>query len=147
MPMQRDLYPPDWEAIALAKRNSTDWKCEHCGKECRRPGESPLEFMERIATNRLSECPVVREYTEYPRRFTLTVGHLDQNPQNNAPENLAALCAPCHLRHDHPHRLANRRRKQERQGQLSLLHSNVHPDPAGHGKDRKAIQHPIGGLE
>lgn len=148
MPMQRDLYPPNWEAISLAKRNSTDWKCEHCGKECCRPGESPLEFMERIATNRLSECPVVREYIEHPRRFTLTVAHLDQDPQNNDASNLAALCAPCHLIHDHPYRLANSHRKRERQGQLSLLHPNVHLEPAGHGKDRRAIQHPItGGFE
>lgn len=147
MPMQRENYPPDWEEIALAKKNSTDWKCEPCGKQCRRPGESPLDFTERIQTNRISECPVVREYLEHPRRWTLTAAHLDQNPQNNHPSNLAALCAPCHLKHDRPHRLANSRRKRERQGQLNLLHPNVHPEPAGHRKDPKAVQHPIGGLE
>lgn len=29
--------------------------------------------------------------------------HLDHNPANNADDNLAALCARCHLIHDAPH--------------------------------------------
>jgi hypothetical protein len=30
----------------------------------------------------------------YPQRFCLTVAHLDQDPGNNDPANLRALCAP-----------------------------------------------------
>lgn len=30
----------------------------------------------------------------------LTVAHLDQQPENNDPENLRALCQRCHLAHD-----------------------------------------------
>ena len=32
MPMQRNLYPDNWEQIALAKKVDADWKCEKC--EC-----------------------------------------------------------------------------------------------------------------
>jgi hypothetical protein len=33
----------------------------------------------------------------------LTVAHLDHDPANCAPDNLRALCAPCHLRYDAQH--------------------------------------------
>jgi hypothetical protein len=32
----------------------------------------------------------------------LEVAHLDQNPRNDAEENLAGLCGTCHKRHDYP---------------------------------------------
>jgi hypothetical protein len=51
----------------------------------------------------------------------LTVAHLNQDPSDNDPTNLRALCAPCHLRHDAPYRSANGQAKRERDGQLSLL--------------------------
>jgi hypothetical protein len=34
-----------------------------------------------------------------PRR--IEVAHLDQNPANDAEENLAGLCHSCHARHDY----------------------------------------------
>lgn len=120
MTMQRENYPPDWEAIALAKKDSADWHCEHCGRPCRRPGQRWLDF-----ANEVAEYGYSSEFDK-PQRFTLTVAHLDQNPQNNEPSNLAALCAPCHLKHDRPYRLYNRRRKRERQGQLNLLEGQSH---------------------
>ncbi|WP_052051082.1 hypothetical protein [Leptolyngbya sp. KIOST-1] len=58
---------------------------------------------------------------DHPGRFTLTAAHLDQNPGNNDPANLAALCSPCHLRHDTPHRPGNRQRKRKYFGQMPLL--------------------------
>ncbi|NJM78270.1 MAG: HNH endonuclease [Acaryochloridaceae cyanobacterium RU_4_10] len=56
-----------------------------------------------------------------PKRFLLTVAHLDQDPSNNSPDNLKALCAPCHLRFDARFRGSNRMRKLERKGQLNLF--------------------------
>lgn len=32
MPMNRRLYPDDWEEIALAVKDEADWKCEGCGR-------------------------------------------------------------------------------------------------------------------
>lgn len=84
------------------------------------PGENLSDFTERIATGKLSECPVVAECLETPQRFTLTVAHLDQNPMNDEPANLKALCAPCHLNHDRDYLNHNKLRKRERNGQLTL---------------------------
>lgn len=37
----------------------------------------------------------------------LTCAHLDQQPENNDPENLRALCQRCHNTHDSEHRQRN----------------------------------------
>jgi hypothetical protein len=44
MPMQRDLYPEDWSAIATRIKDEVNWECEDCGKRCRRPGESSADY-------------------------------------------------------------------------------------------------------
>jgi hypothetical protein len=36
-------------------------------------------------------------------RLWLSTAHLDSNPANNDPANLAALCPVCHLNHDRPY--------------------------------------------
>lgn len=51
MPMERERYPADWQRIALAKKEAVGWRCERCGKQCRRPGE-PFDA-----------CKNCREYT------------------------------------------------------------------------------------
>lgn len=90
MPMEREKYPRDWEKIAAEKKESVGWKCEKCGKQCRRPGEA-------FDTH----------------RNTLTVAHLNHNPADIRPENLCAMCAPCHLRYDAQHHAETRRRKKD----------------------------------
>ena len=89
MPMERELYPPEWEAIAAAIKARTGWKCEQCGKQCRKPGE-----------------------VFDTHKNTLTVAHLDHNPANCSPDNLRAMCAPCHLRYDAKHHAETRKRKR-----------------------------------
>jgi 5-methylcytosine-specific restriction endonuclease McrA len=79
MPMDRAKYPADWDSIAEAIKTSADWSCESCGAECRRPGE-PFDS----------------------HRRTLTVAHINHVESDCRPENLVALCAPCHLRYDAP---------------------------------------------
>ena len=74
MPMRKELYPADWKEIAARKKESVDWVCEDCGKQCRKPGE-PFDTHKR----------------------TLTVHHMNGIPSDCSPENLRALCAPCHL--------------------------------------------------
>jgi hypothetical protein len=128
MPMEWERYATDWKLIAKQIKEDSDWQCHTCGKPCRKPKEKIKDFEARIGsawTKALVEivCDdalgVVVRYK--PQRFLLTVAHLDQNPDNNDPKNLKALCAPCHLRYDTPFRGYNSRRKKERKGQLSLF--------------------------
>lgn len=81
MPIKRDLYAPDWDAIALKVKGEAGWRCEQCGKSCYRPGE------------------VEHRHVKDWRRI-LTVAHLDCNPRNNGRANLRALCVKCHLDYD-----------------------------------------------
>ena len=89
MPMDRKRYPPDWNRIARGVKDSARWICENCGKQCRKPGE-PFDTHKR----------------------TLTVSHLNHTPEDCRPENLRALCAPCHLRYDAKHHAETRKRKR-----------------------------------
>lgn len=121
MPMQRHLYPQNWEAIAYQVKQEAEWRCEECGRECRRSGEPVTDFVERIQTARVSECPVVAEFLEKPTRFVLTVAHLDHRPENCNRSNLKALCAPCHCRYDLSQMARKKALKLEREGQLNLF--------------------------
>jgi hypothetical protein len=42
-------------------------------------------------------------------RVVLAAAHLDHDPTNNRLRNLRSLCQRCHLTHDRPHHLAQRR--------------------------------------
>lgn len=89
MPMQIKLYPPDWKRIAFDKKQAAGWRCEVCGKQCRKPGEL---------------------FDTHKR--TLTVAHMNHNPADCRAENLKALCAPCHLRYDAKHHAETRKAKK-----------------------------------
>lgn len=97
MPMERSRYPADWKRIAFCVKEAADWKCEKCGKQCRRPGE-PLDTHKR----------------------TLTVAHLNHVPEDIRPENLMAMCAPCHLRYDAKHH-AETRKNRRKASQIKLV--------------------------
>jgi hypothetical protein len=59
-----------------------------------RPARWPdLEQMSRLRTSRV----------------VLAAAHLDHDPTNNGLRNLRSLCQRCHLLHDRPHHLAQRR--------------------------------------
>jgi len=79
-------YPDDWKEIALNVKRQSDWACEGCKTQCRRPGE-PFET----------------------HRLPLTVAHINHIEHDCRPENLVALCVPYHLRYD-----GERRRLQKR---------------------------------
>lgn len=102
MPMDIDRYPPNWLAIARRVKEAAGWKCQKCGKQCRRPGE-PFD----IHVN------------------TLTVAHLNHMPEDVRPENLMAMCAPCHLRYDARHHAETRRRKAEEKQRAAKAHGEV----------------------
>lgn len=96
MPMDHKRYPKNWHEIATRIKESADWKCQKCGKQCRKPGD-PFDT----------------------HRNTLTVAHLNHRPEDCRSENLMALCAPCHLRYDARHHAETRRMKKEMEGDIS----------------------------
>ncbi|OUC11582.1 MAG: hypothetical protein B0A82_26885 [Alkalinema sp. CACIAM 70d] len=130
MPMDRTLYPRDWDTIARSIKDAANWTCVECGRPCRRPGESDFELCDRIAEHFPQwedDLAVTIDDEEMGPidvlklgRFTLTVAHLNHIPQDCRPENLRALCAPCHCRMDLKAMATKRRLKAERLGQLNL---------------------------
>lgn len=91
MPMEREKYPDGWERIAREVKDEAGWRCDECGKQCRKLGE-----------------------TFDTHRRTLTVSHVDHDhdPSNCSRENLRALCAPCHLRYDARHHVETRLKRR-----------------------------------
>lgn len=92
MPMRKELYPKNWKEIAFQIKEKAYWKCNQCGKQCRKPGE-PFDTHKR----------------------TLTVSHLNHIPQDIREENLKAMCAPCHLRYDSNHHIETRRKNNRKE--------------------------------
>ena len=126
MPMDRSLYPDNWEELALSIKTEANWCCTECGRPCRQPGESPEDAIARIERSnhpKVSELwDVVEDAEPVARlgRFTLTVAHLDHEPENCDLTNLRALCAPCHGTYDLKQMGRKRVLKAERAGQLRL---------------------------
>jgi hypothetical protein len=128
MPMNRSLYPKNWEQIALDRKKAAGWTCEWCRRPCRRPGEADGALIDRVMGDHWRSDLWAEEETEefglipVPKlgRFTLTVAHLNHRPEDCRPENLAALCSVCHCRYDLKAIPLKRRLKAERLGQLAL---------------------------
>ncbi len=126
MPMDRSLYPSDWDEIALAIKNDADWQCKACGRPCRRPEETFDELYQRLPSYwepywwSWEESDYERVKIARPHRFKLTVAHLDHNPQNCDRNNLRAWCTPCHARYDLKQMGLKRALKAERAGQLRI---------------------------
>lgn len=125
MPMDRTRYPENWPTLTLEIKDSNTWVCEHCGKECRKTGERLSDFILRRWGNEHGQIIGTEwiDCVDFPKKYSLTTAHLDQNTQNNDPSNLKALCTVCHLQHDHPHLKSNAIAKQERIGQGKLFNS------------------------
>lgn len=106
MPMKRHLYPAEWEAISAAIRERAGNRCEwpDCGVE---------------------NGALVMGKRGRPYKIVLTVAHLNHDPADCRPENLAAWCQPHHLRYDAQHHARNaagtRRQRQIDRGQGTLF--------------------------
>ncbi|WP_250126274.1 hypothetical protein [Chroococcidiopsis sp. CCMEE 29] len=98
MPIDRKRYPPNWNQIANSVKEAAQWQCQHCHRLCLRPGEKP-------------SSPSRSEWT----LATLSVHHANFTPEDNQPQNLIALCTPCHLALH-----AKAKRSNVSPGQLSL---------------------------
>ncbi|MEM0978642.1 MAG: hypothetical protein AAGH78_00070 [Cyanobacteria bacterium P01_H01_bin.58] len=126
MPMDRSLYPENWDELALAIKTEANWCCTECGRPCRQPGESPEDAIARIERSNHPKVSglwdVVEDAEPVARlgRFKLTVAHLDHQPGNCDRNNLKALCAPCHGTYDLKQMGRKRVLKAERAGQLRI---------------------------
>lgn len=109
-PENRWLYPIDWSQLSAAIR------FDRAGARCERCGRPHLRRVVHLGDGRWWDADQGVWRSERGRvikvrdRFILAVvrttyvvlacAHLDHNPSNNAPSNLAALCQRCHMRHD-----------------------------------------------
>ncbi|MEA5464756.1 hypothetical protein [Leptothoe sp. PORK10 BA2] len=120
MPMDRSLYPANWDELALQIKTEANWRCTKCGRPCRQPGEAVSALYERLPDSwKPLWWEVIGDVREpRPGRFKLTVAHLDHVPQNCDRTNLKALCAPCHGTYDLKQMGRKRVLKAERHGQL-----------------------------
>lgn len=79
MPIDRERYPQNWIKIAKSVKDAAGWRCQHCQRLCLRPAEKQPS----------------RSRSEWTKA-TLSVHHANFTPEDNQPENLIALCTPCH---------------------------------------------------
>lgn len=85
MPCDYKNYHPAWEQIVIAVRKRSGGRCEFCNAENGKP------------------------HWKTGSKVVLTVGHLDQDKNNNKPYNLADTCQRCHNKIDLPWRIRNRK--------------------------------------
>ena len=95
-PENRKRYPADWKEISLRIKDRERWHCKWCFAAHGKPH------------------PVTGS------NVVLTVAHLDHQPENNADDNLAALCQRCHNTYDAPMRAAGIKARKT-PNQLNLL--------------------------
>jgi hypothetical protein len=129
-PENRARYPKDWKAISVAAKERAGWKCAHAGCNARQYSvgrwlsgaggvltwtphadyASDFTYAKQMAAEYSfflfgdgpvpkGEAPVIV--------IVLTTAHLDHDPTNCAPENLAPMCQRHHLAYDHEHHQAN----------------------------------------
>lgn len=121
MPIRPDLkhlYPANWKEISHQIRFvRAGGRCEHCNAPHNGIRLRTGEVLDRTAAIALLDVGLQL----VGARVILTTAHLNHDPTDNRPENLAALCQKCHLAHDLLHHLASRRSNREKrtgQGRL-----------------------------
>ena len=149
MPMNRKLYPENWEEISRDIRfNRAGNCCEWCGVKNHAIGARDIygNWHDDDEIQGMKSDEGYRLFNDgYPKtiKIILTVAHLgtakpDGSPGDKhdkmdcRPENLAALCQRCHLNYDRRDHIANRRKtyqkrriqryenEQQTNGQLKL---------------------------
>jgi hypothetical protein len=118
-PELRELYPSDWVEISRKVRfERASGVCQGCGRphglwvRCLPDGRWFDDACQTWRNGRgrparwpdLVETALIRH-----TRVILAAAHLDHDPRNNRLRNLKSLCQRCHMIHDRPHHLAQRR--------------------------------------
>jgi hypothetical protein len=113
------LYPPDWHEISQRIRFvRAGGRCE----ACRRPHGWTVytlpdgRWYDAAAQSWVSERgepaagpSLIERWTVLVVRVVLSCAHVDHDPSHNWEGNLRAWCQRCHLSHDAPHHLVQRR--------------------------------------
>lgn len=110
MPIRSDLrhlYGREWRRISHAAIVRAGFRCQGCGVPnyalLRREGCGPALILSP------DQAEAARRDGHGVVKVVLTVAHLDHDPRNNEPENLAAFCQRCHLHHDRRQHASNAR--------------------------------------
>jgi hypothetical protein len=151
-PSQRWFYPIDWRELSQVIRfDRAKGRCERCRRphlhwvivgndgawwddkqkswrDCRgrrsRSSPSPGRLVTRQLTLAgFAQVPLPRTYV------VLATAHLDQDPGNNSPRNLAALCQRCHLEQDRSAHRQQRWRTLFYRRALGDLFAGNYPEP------------------
>ena len=130
----RTLYPRNWRAVSHDVRfNRAGGRCQFC----RRPHLARVRCLPdgrwydagaalwRNGRGRPARWPdLVEAVAMRFTRVVLAAAHLDHDPRHNSRRrNLRALCQRCHILHDRPYHLAQRRisyRQRSAMGDLFL---------------------------
>lgn len=118
-PELRRFYPSNWPDISRRVRfERASGTCQRCGRShgtmvrCLPDGRwfDAIQSTWRSGRGRPVRWPDLVEMVEVREtRVILAAAHLDHNPSNNRLRNLKSLCQRCHMIHDRPHHLAQRR--------------------------------------
>jgi len=122
-PELRPLYGADWREVSGRIRERAGHRCEWCGAPDGAVGYRDAQgTFHQLSAGEAEELALEGGRTV---KIVITVAHLDRDPRNSDPGNLAALCQACHLRHDHDdhckHAAETRRRKREEAGQMGMF--------------------------
>ena len=129
MPIRPELMPlypggstssPEWLAIRGATLVLASYRCQFCGVKDRTAivrgnDETFMTVDGDVFNENTGQFLRKVDILSYRGRFVdivLTTAHLDHDPTNNEPGNLAALCQQCHNRYDAEHRRQTRRSRK-----------------------------------
>jgi hypothetical protein len=115
----RDLYPAHWSELSRRVRfERAGGVCEGCGRphgatvRCLPDGRWYDQARQtwRDRRGRIARRPDLEQMMRLrTTRVVLAAAHLDHNPANNRLRNLRSFCQRCHMIHDRPRHLAQRR--------------------------------------
>lgn len=115
----RRLYPSHWRDLSRRVRcDRAGGVCQTCGRPHGQTVRSlpdgrwfdPENNTWRSARGRPARWPDLEQAIHMrSTRVVLAAAHLDHDPANNRLRNLRSLCQRCHLIHDRPYHLAQRR--------------------------------------
>jgi hypothetical protein len=122
MPIRRELrylYPAHWRDLSRRVRfERAGGICQGCGRlhcstvRCLPDGRwyDPGRQTWRDRRGRIARWPDLEQMARLrTTHVVLAAAHLDHDPTNNRLRNLRSLCQRCHMLHDRPHHLAQRR--------------------------------------
>jgi hypothetical protein len=120
-PENRHRYPANWNQISKDAKERAGWRCVHPG--CAAKQYSVGRWLGEVWTPHVDYAESYTQARQFAAEYAfflfgdgpaprgeppvivivLTTAHLDHDPANCAPENLAPMCQKHHLRYDQQH--------------------------------------------